>query len=229
MKRVATIFAAFILLLSFAVAPAENEVYRLNEPVTTKSGTVITLLSVKESKGSYYFSPESGNVFLIAEFLVENNSKKEINVSTLMDFDAYADDFALDYSFNALLACDNSLDVTIKAGKKAKGQVGFEVDSKWRVLEIEYTPEFWGSESYTFIYEKYGSNISVKSGSSDHVVYIQPGTNVRKEPSSSSAVAGFVEYGGNFNYYEVTQGWYKIMLNDGSFGYVYQSRCNVIS
>ena len=52
----------------------------------------VTLLSYKESKGSEYNKPSDGNVFLMAEFEIVNNSDSEMNVSSVMSFEAYADD-----------------------------------------------------------------------------------------------------------------------------------------
>ena len=224
------------VLLIIALLPtvfAETIVYHIDEPATTKSGIVITLLSVKESKGSYYFSPEQGEIFLVAEFLVENYSKEEVTISTMLCFEAYADDFSLDFDFSALMACDDTLDVTIKPGKKAKGQIAYSVDKNWRTFEIEYQPDFWRSESYTFVYDKYGSNSSPSAGQSAFrglgVVYVQPGSYARKTPSFDAPQAAFIEKGGSFSYYELAQGWYKIELEDGSFAYVYSSRCEVVS
>ena len=55
-------------------------------------------------------------------------------------------------------------------------------------------------------------------------VKVLGGTNVRASANSSGAIAGFIAADGSYPYYEIQSGWYKIKLEDGSFGYVYQSR-----
>ena len=228
MKKLLTLFALIILITALVVTQAEEQMYKLNDPATTSKGVKITMLSVKESKGSYYWGPEDGKIFVIAEFLIENNSKDELSISTMLNWDAYVDDFAIDYSFSAIVACDNQLDVTVKAGRKVQGQMGFEVNKNWRVIEIEYKPEWLGRETITFVYDKYGSNINTDSDGMG-VVYVQPGTNARTMPSADSAIAAFLQDGGNYNYYEINSGWYYIKLDEGVFGYVFSSRCRVIS
>ena len=230
MKKLLSLLICVSLLLF--VVYAEPDVYHINEPATTRAGITITLLNITESKGSYFITPDSGKVFLLAEFLVENNTRNEVTVSTLLDFDAYADDFALDYDFAAIMACENTLDVTLKSGKKAKGQIAYSVDRNWRVFEVEYKPDFWSSESYTFIYDKYNPYNSASTSSNASgglgVVYVQPSSYARTSPSFDAPQAAFIEKGGSYSYYELSQGWYKIKLEDGSFAYIYSSRCEVI-
>lgn len=117
-------------------------------------GLRITLTKYRISTGSSYNKPESGNVFVICEFEMQNISDKEISLSTIMSFDASCDDYELEYSFSALLECNHTLDETIRPGKKLKGEMGFEVPKNWVDLEIVFTPDFWSSDKATFIVTK---------------------------------------------------------------------------
>lgn len=117
------------------------------------NGVSIVLKKVKTSKGSSFNKPDSGNIFLLCEFEVANNSGSDVTVSTAMSFDAYCDDYKYSSSFSALLEVDNQLDGTIEPGRKLKGNVGFEIPKDWKTAEIEFTPDFWSNDKLTFIVE----------------------------------------------------------------------------
>lgn len=67
------------------------------------NGVQVTLTDYKESTGSEYNKPTDGNVFLMAEFEIANNTDKELAISSVLCFEAYADDYALNFSFSALM------------------------------------------------------------------------------------------------------------------------------
>ena len=117
----------------------------------TDSGASFTLLEVKESDGNTFSKPDSGKVFVLAQFLIENNSKSDIALSTLLSFDAYCDGYSCDFSFSALMVVDDQLDGTVAAGKKMKGWIGYEVDKNWKELEIQVKPNVWSSEKLVFV------------------------------------------------------------------------------
>lgn len=113
---------------------------------------VVTLVSVEESSGSQFNQPTDGNVFVICEFEIENNSSSEINVSSLLSFAAYCDGYSLNFSLTALLEKGNrnQLDGQIAAGKKMNGIIGYEVPIGWNELEIRFTPSFWSGNEIIF-------------------------------------------------------------------------------
>lgn len=55
----------------------------------------ITLVNITESAGGEYTTPDEGNEFLILEFEIANNSSKDISISSVMNFEAYCDDYSL--------------------------------------------------------------------------------------------------------------------------------------
>ncbi len=132
-------------------APVKTD-YGVGEPAEEKNITV-TLVNVTESTGSAYNRPTEGNVFLICEFEIENDSSKEISVSSLVSFDAYCDDYACNFSLNALLekGNKNQLDGTVAVGKKFNGVVGYEVAADWKEFEIHFTPDFWFGKDIIFV------------------------------------------------------------------------------
>lgn len=115
----------------------------------------VTLLNYSESKGSEYNKPSDGNVFLMAEFEIVNNSDSEMNVSSMLSFEAYADDYVLNYSLGAITENnDTQLDGTIAAGKKMKGYIGYEVPKDWSTVEIHFTDDVWSDNKFKFEIKK---------------------------------------------------------------------------
>lgn len=117
---------------------------------------IVSLKNVSESHGSAYNKPADGNVFVICEFEITNNSDKEISVSSMLSFEAYCDDYACTFSLSALLEKEdkNQLDGKVAAGKKFNGVVGYEVPSDWKNMEIHFTPDFWSNKDFIFVAEK---------------------------------------------------------------------------
>lgn len=128
--------------------------FGIGEKVELKN-IIVTLKNVAENSGSMFNEPTEGNIFLLCEFEIENNSSQAINVSSLLSFEGYCDDYAISLSFGALLETDkNQLDGTVAPGKKMDGVIGYEVPTDWKELEIKFTPNFWSNKSITFTAKK---------------------------------------------------------------------------
>lgn len=130
----------------------EKTVFLVGETAELKD-VQVTLKDVSESNGSAYNKPGDGNVFVLCEFDIANNSDSEITVSSMMSFDAYCDDYACTFSLSAMMekGSKNQLDGTVAAGKKFSGVVGYEVPADWQELEINFTPDVWSGKDITFI------------------------------------------------------------------------------
>lgn len=132
----------------------EQTIFRKGE-VAELNGVQVTLTDYKESAGSEYNTPAEGNVFLMSEFEISNNTDKEIAVSSALSFDAYADDYALEYSFSAIMEKEgNQLDGTVAPGKKMKGWIGWEVPQDYQNVEIHFTDNVWSNDKFMFLIEK---------------------------------------------------------------------------
>lgn len=113
----------------------------------------MSVLSHVLSSGNEFGSPTDGHVFVYVNIEITNNSEEEITVSSIASFDAYCDDYKLDYSSNALMAAaDNmqQLDGNISPGKKLNGYLGLEVPSDWKTLEINYKDNVWLGSNFKF-------------------------------------------------------------------------------
>ena len=115
----------------------------------------VTLNSITENTGSQFNKPTDGNVFLLVDFTIENNSSAELNVSSMMCFDAYQDGYSTSLSLAALIEKEGAqLDGTVAPGKKMQGTIGYEVPATYSEFEISYTPDVWSSDKFTFVYKK---------------------------------------------------------------------------
>lgn len=114
---------------------------------------VVTLLGVTENTGSAYNKPTDGNVFVLCEFEIENNSTSDIGISSMLSFECYCDDYAASISLTALAekGSKQQLDGTIAGGKKMNGVIGYEVPKDWKELELRFTPGFWSRKDIVFV------------------------------------------------------------------------------
>lgn len=116
----------------------------------------VTLVGVTESNGeNYLVAPEEGNVFILCEFNIENNSTEDIAVSSLLSFEAYVDDYTTNLSLTAIASANKTqLDGTVAAGKKMNGVIGYEAAADWKSIEVRFTPSFWTGKEIAFEYSK---------------------------------------------------------------------------
>lgn len=132
----------------------EDEFFTVGDSVSLND-IVVTLVDVSESEGANYMTPDDGNVFVICEFNIENNSDKDIAVSSIMSFEAYIDDYSTNMNLSAMMSSDKSqLDGSVAAGKKMNGVIGYEVGKDWQSIEIRFKPDFWSGNEFTFVSSK---------------------------------------------------------------------------
>ena len=171
MKKILIFLLTVILVLSFAgcgiedgpkketigtssVEKVTEEKFLLNETAVFED-LKITATEIKETSGESFFEPEEGNVFVGINFTIENISSETQTISSLLLFEAYADDIKCDYSFTAACAFDNgTLDGELAAGKKMVGWYAVEVPRDWSNIEIEGKSSWLSDNSAKFVFEK---------------------------------------------------------------------------
>ena len=126
---------------------------------TAEQGDVqFTLVNVYESSGSELITPDDGNIFLVCEFDISNNSEEDIGISSVMNFEAYCDDYSLTLDIMGLQVPEaegkSQLDGNIASGKKMNGIVAYQVPTDYKTMEINVTPDFWSGKDIKFIYSK---------------------------------------------------------------------------
>lgn len=106
-----------------------------------------------ESAGEYTNSnellqPKDGYVYWEFKFKFENISNTDQTVSTMMDWECYADNSKADQTW---IVDDNGLDGKLSAGREAEGAVYFEVPKDVENIELEYDINFWQSDKIIFV------------------------------------------------------------------------------
>ncbi len=118
----------------------------------------LTIESFKKVKGDEYNKPEDGKEFVQIVLLAENTSDSEVSFSSMIMFDAYVDDLAMNESISAQIADDSikTMDGTIAAGKKLRGQLAYEVPKGWMKIQIDLDAaafSFFNNEKITMVFE----------------------------------------------------------------------------
>lgn len=135
----------------------EKTEFYLGETAEQKN-VQITLTNVTESSGNDFVKPDEGNIYLICEFEIANNSEKDISISSMMNFEAYCDDYSLSQDILGLQAPEaegkNQLDGSVAAGKKMNGVIAYQVPSDYKTMEINVAPDFWSGKDMKFVYKK---------------------------------------------------------------------------
>lgn len=136
---------------SQAQSQPEQTVFTVGDTVEL-NGVKTTLLSAEEYPGKQYMMPTDGNVFLVCQFEIENDSSAEINVSSMVSFNAYCDDYSVSLSITGEMLEDSwkTLDGTVAPGKKINGVIAYEIPQDWQKMEISYTPSFWSGHDVQF-------------------------------------------------------------------------------
>lgn len=136
---------------SQAQSQPEQTVFTVGDAVEL-NGVKTTLLSAEEYPGKQYMMPTDGNVFLVCQFEIENDSSAEINVSSMVSFNAYCDDYSVNLSVTGEMLEDSwkTLDGTVAPGKKINGVIAYEIPQDWQKMEISYTPSFWSGHDVQF-------------------------------------------------------------------------------
>ena len=98
---------------------------------------------------------KNGNEFLILEFDIANNSDADIGISSMMNFEAYCDDYSINQDLLGLQAPEaegmNQLDGSVAAGKKMNGVIAYQVPKDYKKFEVSVTPDFWSSKDIKFV------------------------------------------------------------------------------
>lgn len=139
-----------------AAAPAEKPtptptpVYSIGDTLEIRD-VQTTLIDVRTVTGGQFSSPSAGNIFLIFEVEICNNSKEEVAVSSLLSFAFYVDDYAQQFSLEAILADGGrQLDGTVSPGKKSRGIMAVEAPKDWQTAELRFTPDVWSGGTFVF-------------------------------------------------------------------------------
>lgn len=95
-----------------------------------------------------FMQPKEGYEYWRFEFNFENISDTDQTVSSMMDWECYADNQNADQTW---LVDDNGLDATLSPGRTTQGAVYFEIPEDAESIEIEYSVNLWTDERVVFV------------------------------------------------------------------------------
>jgi hypothetical protein len=104
---------------------------------------VVTVSSVKTSKGDEFTKPKSGDTFLVVDVTVKNASKQEQNVSGLLNFDI-KDSAGHKYT-ETILSGVTPPDGKVEAGGLLKGQLPYEVPTSHHDFTFSFQADITSS------------------------------------------------------------------------------------
>lgn len=133
---------------------SKDNIFSLNETAVFDN-IKVTATETKESNGTEFFKPESGNIFVGVKFTIENISSEDQSISSLLLFDAYCDGVKCDYSFKAnSVINEGSLDGTLSPGKKMIGYYAIEASKDWKQISFEVKSDWMSNSKAGFVIEK---------------------------------------------------------------------------
>lgn len=108
----------------------------------------ITYISAGEYvEDNQFLQPKDGHVYYRMEFEFENVSDSDQTVSSMLNWNCYADGYAVDQTWIG----DDGLDATLSAGKKVKGAIYYEVPVEAAEITLEYDVNYFSNDKIVFI------------------------------------------------------------------------------
>lgn len=121
-------------------------------------GIQIKVSSAVLSKGSEFVKPDDGKLFLGVIVDIVNNSSNDINISSMANFEAYCDDYALNQDILGYQAPEidgfSQLDGSVAAGKKMNGVIAYQVPEDFKTFDLSISPDFWSSQNVKYTFTK---------------------------------------------------------------------------
>lgn len=118
----------------------------------------ITFKNTSTSSGNETIIPGDGKAFLICELQITNNSNKEISISSLMDIEAYCDDYLVSEDLSGLSLPEaegkNEFNGSVAPGDSQEGILIYQVPENFSTFELMIAPDFWSGETVKFFIQR---------------------------------------------------------------------------
>lgn len=123
------------------------------------NGVQITLQNAMLSPGKDTFvKPDDGKVFLGCIVEIVNNSKKDVSISSLANFEAYCDDYALNQDLIGYQCPEwdgyGQLDNKVAPGKRMAGVICYQVPAEFGKFDLSISPSFWSNKKVDFTFTR---------------------------------------------------------------------------
>lgn len=125
----------------------QENAFFVGDTVETKDWRITFVSADDYVSDNQFIQPKDGYKYVKACFEFENISDSDHTVSSLIDWECYADSYKADQSY---LEDDNGLDGTLSPGKKTQGCIFFEVPSNASEILFEYDIDFLEDDKINF-------------------------------------------------------------------------------
>ncbi len=125
-----------------------SNVFHVGDVVETDDLKITFLSAEPYQEDNEFMQPKDGYEYWKFEFDFENISDSDQTVSSIADWECYADNAKVDQSW---IGDDNGLDATLSSGRTTQGSIYFEVPADAQSIELEYDINFWQSDKIIFV------------------------------------------------------------------------------
>uniref|UniRef100_UPI003FF11FB6 DUF4352 domain-containing protein n=1 Tax=Roseburia sp. TaxID=2049040 RepID=UPI003FF11FB6 len=125
-----------------------SNVFQIGDVVETENFKITFVSAGAYESDNEFLQPKDGCEYWQFEFRFENISDTDQAVSSMMDWECYADNAKADQTW---IGDDNGLDATLSAGRETQGTIYFEVPKDVQSVELEYDINFWQSDKIVFV------------------------------------------------------------------------------
>ena len=125
-----------------------SNVFQIGDVVETENFKITFVSAGAYESDNEFLQPKDGCEYWQFKFRFENISDTDQAVSSMMDWECYADNARADQTW---IGDDNGLDATLSAGRETQGTIYFEVPKDVQSVELEYDINFWQSDKIVFV------------------------------------------------------------------------------
>lgn len=125
-----------------------SNVFHVGDVVETDNLRITFASAEQYQEENEFLQPKDGYEYWRFEFNFENISDTDQTVSSMMDWECYADNQKVDQTW---LGDESGLDATLSSGRTTQGSVYFEIPVDAESIELEYSISFWNSDKIIFV------------------------------------------------------------------------------
>ena len=125
-----------------------DNTFNVGDVVETDNFRITYESAGEYTNGNEFLHPKDGYVYFQFTFKFENISDTDQAISTMIDWECYADNSKVDQTW---IVDDNGLDGKLSSGRESEGSVYFEVPEDAESVELEYDINLWQSDKIIFV------------------------------------------------------------------------------
>lgn len=124
-----------------------SNIFKVGDVVETSNLRISFLSAGEWTSDNQFLQPKEGYIYYRMEFEFENIGSSDQTISSLLNWNCYADGYSMDQSWVG----DDQIDATISSGKKVKGAVYYEVPANAEKIELEYNVNYFTQSKIVFV------------------------------------------------------------------------------